>query len=591
MWERVRRLAPAVVLAGVASGLVCSPAGASDYRLGPLVRLSGASPFHDGCNGAGSHATGAAGEPTLAVDPGDALKLVAAWKQDVDSADSTTDEVAFSTNGGRTWTHGPLPRSGACNGGDPQYTHLTDPWASFAPSGVVWVSTLPYTNANPGAVAVHRSSDGGRSFGPPAYVDRDQNATDFDDKESIVADPHDPSRAYVTWVKQQVPTAPLPGVPLVSVTEFARTDDGGATWSSRQIATTMAPNAFAGGIVTALPAGRLLLTYPQITPAAPLDCVADQECRGTVTVFAVRSSDGGRTWSAPTLAARYTRGPVDDPEGHEIKASADQYSLAVDPSGTVYLAAHDEREAPRSHLVVTRSTDGGLTWAPLADADAASPAHGPKLQPIIAAGAGALGVLYFDFRDDVAHGDGHADFSWWFDHSEDGGRTWHEQRVTGPSDLHAAPGPPEAFDHFIGDYFGLQPVGRDFVAALTLARPLAGDAPTSIFAVRLAAPPALAHLRVTPRRVRLTRRPLALHVSFVASTAAQVRFTVTRRGVRLPGHVTRVAAPGLNRLVLRGRLRGKVIGPGSYVLVATPKGGAPAHARFAVTRAATARRR
>jgi hypothetical protein len=201
-----------------------------------------------------------------------------------------------------------------------------------------------------------------------------------------------------------------------------------------------------------------------------------------VTIYAVRSRDGGTTWSTPVVAAVYRRGPVRDPEGEAFKASADVFSLTVDPRGVAYLAAHDERDSPNSHIIVRRSRDGGASWQSLTDADSASPARGFKGQPIIAAGRHALGILYYDFRDD-ARGDGKAEFSWWFVHSDNGGRTWHEQRLSGPSDFHGAPN--TFVGHFIGDYFGLRPVGRDFIAAITVARPLARQGPTDIFFARL----------------------------------------------------------------------------------------------------------
>ena len=115
----------------------------------------------------------------------------------------------------------------------------------------------------------------------------------------------------------------------------------------------------------------------------------------------------------------------------------------------------------------------------MTNADSASRAHGFKGQPVVAAGRHAVGILYYDFRDDVRRGDGRAQFSWWFLHSDDSGRSWHEQRLTGRSDLHRAA--TTAVGHFVGDYFGLQPSGRDFVAAVTVARPLARKGPTDIF--------------------------------------------------------------------------------------------------------------
>jgi hypothetical protein len=617
----------------VVVGLACfvSAAGAVDYGVGPLVQVSGLSPYRDGCNGSGSHATSAAAEPTLAVNPQDPRDLVAAWMQDIDTNGATADAVAVSTDGGRSWTRQQLPRSGACNGGETQFAHVADPWAAFGPGGVVWVATLPYTNANPGAVAVHRSINGGSAFGDPQYVDRDQSPSEFDDKESIAADPRDSAGAYVTWVKQQVPPAPLPGVPLASTIYFARTLDGGSSWSRPQaIAVSPTGTAFAGGIIAVLPSGQLLLTYPQITPDDPTACVSDQECRGEVTVYALHSGDAGRTWSAPAVAARYVRAPVYDPEGTEVKASAEQYSLTIGPDGSAYLAAHDERDSPRSRIIVMRSTDVGASWQHMTDASSASPAQGPKLQPIIAAGPDALGILYYDFRDDTQPGDGRAEFSWWFDHSQDGGRSWHEQRVTGPSDLNNALGTPLQFGHFLGDYFALQPVGRDFIAALTVARPLAQQTPTSIFAVRLMAPGPISGLRISPTSVSIAgreiggqcvkqtkanqnhkscRRPIKLRVSYMLSAPTMVKFTLEQlrvgrnvrghcvkrtkhdrnkprctRAVPLPASITRAGTAGANSFLFNGTISGKKLDPGTYLLVATPAGAQPQHARFKIAR-------
>lgn len=474
-------------LVGCVGALLIGPgtAAAWSYRVGPLVPVSGSSPYQDGCNGAGSHATAAEGEPSLAVNPRNRRNLVAAWIQDIDSPFASAAGVAVSLDDGRSWSRGTLPRSGACDGGEAQFKYVADPWVAFGPRDVVSVATLPFTQGNPGAIAVHRSTDEGQTFGGPQYVDRDQTPMDFDDKETIAVDPRDPQRAYATWVKQQRTLPPL-AVPLSSTTYVSRTLDGGRTWSAPQgLATTGIGTPLAGGVVAVLPKGDVLLAYPQIDPDNLGDCVIDEECAGVVTVYAVRSTDGGATWSAPVVAASFRRGPVLDPEGEEFKASSDNFSLAVDPRGVAYLVAHDERDSPNSHIVVRRSGDGGATWQSLTEADSASGARGFKGQPIVAAGRHTLGVLYYDFRDDVRPGDGKAEFSWWFLHSDDDGHSWHEQRLTGPSDLHSAPN--TAVGHFIGDYFGLQPAGHDFLAAITVARPLASQGPTDIVFARLCA--------------------------------------------------------------------------------------------------------
>ena len=470
-------------LTAIAALLMAVPSGASagSYRVGPLVPVSGPSPYQDGCNGAGSHATSAEAEPSLAVDPANPANLVAAWVQDLDNPFASGAGVAVSHDAGRSWRSGRLPGGSACAGGEAQYKYLADPWVAFGPRHSVWVATLPFTDGNPGAITVNHSSDGGDSFAPAGFVDRDRDPSDFDNNETIAADPRDPDRAYVSWVKQQ---KTLAGVVVGATNYVSSTSDGGRTWSApRALATVATGRAIAGGVVVVRPNGHVLVTYPLIDPDDPVACISDGGCAGVVTVYARRSTGRGKTWSKPVVAARYRRAPVRDPEGDQLEASSETYSLTFDRRGVAYLAAHDESRSPRSQIVVRRSRDGGRSWRSLTNADTGSRTRAFKGQPTIAASSDALGVTYYDFRDDTRRGDGKAMFSWWFASSRDGGRSWHEQRLTKPSDLHTAP--TTFLGHSVGDYFGLQTAGRNFLAAITVAAPLARNGPTDIAFVRI----------------------------------------------------------------------------------------------------------
>lgn len=84
-------------------------------------------------------------------------------------------------------------------------------------------------------------------------------------------------------------------------------------------------------------------------------------CGGTATycfgdVYLVSSTDGGGTWSAPVR--------IND---DDIRLGIDQWfpAVAVDRSGTVWVAYHDRRRDSRNFMIdtfVARSRDGGARW-------------------------------------------------------------------------------------------------------------------------------------------------------------------------------------------------------------------------------------
>src|SRR5262249_35806437 len=105
----------------------------------------------------------------------------------------------------------------------------SDPWVSFATNGDVYVSALVLNDPElefPHGVYVSKSTDGGFSWGAPAKVI--VNTDPFfvvNDKPAITADPTNPTYAYLTWDRYDI-------IPNLQPTYFARTTDGGQTWST-----------------------------------------------------------------------------------------------------------------------------------------------------------------------------------------------------------------------------------------------------------------------------------------------------------------------------------------------------------------------
>ncbi len=163
---------------------------------------------------------------------------------------------------------------------------------------------------------------------------------------------------YLAWKEALTPDGPGQRV------AFARSDDGGRTWSASAL--------------KALTAEDRLQSDPWLTldetgglHFASLEYTAD----GIVGGITVTSSDdGGRTWSALANA--------DDRPGF-----ADKESMASDGNGTLYLAYDNVLgttldQGDQVDLRITRSTDGGAMWSPTVPVP---DAIGNVLGPVLAA--------------------------------------------------------------------------------------------------------------------------------------------------------------------------------------------------------------
>jgi hypothetical protein len=414
--------------------------GPTAIHLGPRA-ISGPSPIA-ACGGA-DQLVGAPEEPSLAVDPGNPGHLVAAWQQDRRPGGAAYGAaVAVSRDGGGTWREQMLPHLARCAGGP--YALVSDTWASIGPDGTAYVGALALSGAGGRtySVVVAASRDGGARWASPVVVSAATAPDAVLDKPSILADPRRPGRVYAVWARYAGDSA--------NQTGFSRSDDHGATWS--------APASIHGGSSEAqnnellAPADGVLVDV--FAEGSPL------ESNRPGSVAAMRSTDGGLTWSASRAVASFALTQTTDPgRGTTIRAFG-QDVVAAAGAGWAYAAWFENRAGGTSAIWISASRDGGRSWgAPSVVVEGPAQAFLPTLA---VAGDGRVGVTWYDLRD-AAAGPGLAT-EVWAGTSGDHGMTWRSRRLDRPFDLRAAPVATGA-GPFLGDYEGLVGLPGGFAAA------------------------------------------------------------------------------------------------------------------------------
>jgi hypothetical protein len=209
-------------------------AAGSGPGAGGLVRVSGETPFAADCNGPPLVAAyvNAEVEPYVAVNPRNQQNLVSVYQEDRfpnDGANGVLTSVSF--DGGRTWTVPPLqqqPPFSRCaggnqaNGGD--FEKATDPWVDFGPTGRAYQAAVSYNDSDwDTAEFVSTSRNGGRSWGTPTAVIRENIANVIDDRPAVTADPTRPHSAYVVWERHVTSPASV----AAGAAWFSRTSDDG----------------------------------------------------------------------------------------------------------------------------------------------------------------------------------------------------------------------------------------------------------------------------------------------------------------------------------------------------------------------------
>jgi len=475
------RTSTRLVTAGAVALLTLLPGTAANAAPRP-VRVSQASPYA-GCTIGGTptsvNFTGGEVEPMVASDRFRPGRVVAAWQQDRWNDGGAHGLAAgFSTDGGRSFREVTWPVS-RCAPGGADYERASDPWVSIGPDGTVYGSSLSFdgTTARNAIIAV-TSYDGGRTWRNTTPVVADTELRFFNDKNSVTADPVRPGSAYQVWDRFE--SLPDGSGIITSPAMLSVTRDGGRTWSpARIIVDTPRLQQTIGSTIVADP--RTGMLYNFYTSIRYTDTSADNVEFSRYEV--VRSFNGGRTWSQPTIIAPDTSVEDVDPNDPKkrLRTGAGLPFPAIDPrTGELYVAYEgtDFTAGRFNQIQLVHSTDRGRTWSrPVRiNGDPTTPAFTPS---IAVTEDGDVGVTYYDLRTLRPGNTTTLPTSTWLTVSPRGGARFGHERPVAPVFDHLKA--PVAGGFFLGDYQGLNAVGDRFRALFVAANDSPPSNPTDVF--------------------------------------------------------------------------------------------------------------
>jgi hypothetical protein len=293
--------------------------------------------------------------------------------------------VYFSADGGATWIQPSFTESpsgtGSCQGrtihtlpgyceaslesfGDPALTVGpalgSNGTFSFSNGSVVYYGNLafPAGKAVP-VVAVSRSTTDGATWEAPVVASSSTNPVDFNDKDYVWADANPSSpffgNVYASWTLFQGAgrfgkSGTFSPEPIV----FARSTDGGKTWSAVARLSASSNNSSVGGRQ-----GSLIRTGPDGTVYVFWEGALNRHSEQLVAI----SHDGGVTFSRPIPVAAVNDIPSPLP-GSSFRDDSFPSADVNQATGALYVVWANEEGSPATALIkFTESIDGGLTWS------------------------------------------------------------------------------------------------------------------------------------------------------------------------------------------------------------------------------------
>lgn len=398
---------------------------------------------------------GSSVEPTIAVNPKNSNRIVAAWQQDrISNGGAFEAGVAYSKDGGRHW-HKSKVSFQICTGGIIQ--RAGDEWLSYSADGSRLYLCAAALNAtqepnteNQFGVAVAISKDDGETWNRPRFLFSSMNFLNEptkqfanSDKTSITADPNNSYNAIAVWANFN------PSSSYHGVTQSCYTRNGGKSWSAVQLLYDPFPDLVQQGLSNGIQndnqaSNNVVVILPNkckksastnghwlnfaVRSYAKSDATDEQYINDTfpfqytlTDIVVNRSKDHGRKWDphsqivVPSYINNllYTGGYTYDNHGNItggigtlVRNDQTLPSYNVNPhNGFLYVTYQTSAFRPDqlSQIGLVFSRDGGRTWSsPVQINRTPVNALNPQaFAPFVAITKnGRVGILYFDFRND-----------------------------------------------------------------------------------------------------------------------------------------------------------------------------------------------
>src|SRR5215211_669184 len=347
---------------------------------------------------------------------------------------------ATSRDAGRTWRSGRLPSLTRASRPAGRWQRASDPAVAYDAIHGAWLIVSLALADDEAAIVVSRSSNGLNWSAPATVTSAPMRPNLLLDKEWMVCDngPLSPHRGGCYAAYSDFRTLQM---------SFQTSRDGGLTWSAPVGAPEGAGRPSMVGAAAPAP-------QPLVQPDGDLIVPYYDETR----VASVRSSDGGRSFSAPVTVASTNFRPTLGLRAPPLP------SAEIDKDGVVYAVWPDcGGGCQRNDLVLSSSADG-ITWSPPRRIPLGS--VGDNVIPGLGVDASAsrrLALAYYARKPGDALDVG-------FVSSKDGGRRWTSPRRLNAQTMRLG-WIAQAGGAMVGDYISTAFVGGRAVPVFALASP------------------------------------------------------------------------------------------------------------------------